>query len=263
MKNLFFLLLVGLISQACASTAGIDSNNEPLRANHEIEVSKAANALDGIPHLAAMDSQDREKYARMISLFEYVTTASDTMRVNLSIEDAVKLGIEPEVYYEFLTEINNTNQAVKRAKQEGIRIIPSDAHDEYEKFKKQDHIINQNTIKEDSLHSSPAKLPINNGNMSNQTGRITTIDQTLGWEVLYAYKPYLGVNFLCYGASAIVAMHECRTKAGAENIEARIGYLWENISIFVPLAMSGNGYPSLVGYRTSSSNGGTCVWNPK
>lgn len=252
MKELILKTIGVLVLLAMVVSCGQDDETDAIspRGNSKSAKLEAYDLGVTVEELALMPQNVKEKRAASIKLSHYIVISDSSYALEISKDDAEKIGVSKGLYDEILSDINITNEAIRNARENGAKIELPDIKTEAEAFDRGKRILQAETRSG------------NNG--KNQYGTITTGDTSEGMDSFYPTIDKSSVLFTCRTAAAPLPVYTCKTYVfGQWNSSVKAGTLFTNTDVSVPLAASGSGLCANVFFTTTDSNGGSCTWQAK
>jgi hypothetical protein len=189
----------------------------------------------------------KDKRAAAVILSNYVSIKDSLYSLDISKEDAQKIGVDADLYTSILEDLKNSNKTIKDARQQGEHISLPNIKEEYKKYKQ------SNKVQQTTTRSG------NKGR--NQYGSISTNGTEEGTDAFIPTIDKSAVKFTCRTGAAITPIYTCKTHIfGGWNSKTRAGTLFTNTIIIVKLAASGSKLTAKLYFSTTDSNGGYCNW---
>lgn len=106
-----------------------------------------ANALAvPVEDLDEIPQNVKEKRAAAVILSNYVSLNDSTYSLDISAEEAKKLGITEDLYYEIVNDLEKSNEAIKEATKNGEKLILPNVKKEAEDYRNGKLSISSNKI---------------------------------------------------------------------------------------------------------------------
>ena len=135
---LYILVFTALTATACterfARSICTDGNNIRKR-TYTSETEEAKALAVSIEELRQMPKETRAKRAAAIILADYVSLKDCTYHLNISKEEAKKLGIDGDLYDNVAANLEESNKAIRKALKEGYKLALPDIKKEADKYK--------------------------------------------------------------------------------------------------------------------------------
>ena len=258
MKKLNSLLIALLIilSSCTKDDMIIEQFSKDSITNYEIQEAKTMAV--SVETLRTYTPELKAHRAASIALAKYVLLNKEakTYSLNITKEEAQKLGISPEMYDKVMNDLNDTNKAIQKALKAGQELTLPDIQEEYKEYEKQ---VN---------YPAPlsAAASVNPEILKKKEGEIKTSDGVMGWDEYY--PAFAGVKndvlFSCTSRVALLPLYNVALDHLGMTV-VRSGFasafrpteLIISISELKGLAVTA---PVKLGFQTSDSNGGWCVW---
>lgn len=189
----------------------------------------------------------KDKRAAAVILSNYVSIKDNLYSLDISKEDAQKIGVDADLYTSILEDLKNSNKAIKEARQQGENIFLPNIKEEYKKYRQSNKV--------------PQALTRSGNKGRNQYGSISTNGTEEGTDAFIPKIDKSAVRFNCRTNAAITPIYTCKTHiSGGWYSKTKVGTLFTNTSITVKLAASGSGLTARLYFATTDSNGGSCNW---
>lgn len=154
--------------------------------------------------------------------------------LDISLEDALKLGVPAEFYDKGIQDIEDTNRSIQWYR--------------------------ENDPEADIHISDPTERTSTPTPYAFISGTLSTSSQEEARAEFWAPREMLGVNFLCRAHVALCCTYICKTYSfGNWRTKVHFGSFYENTPISVPLVAS-DVYASVC-FSTSDSNGGIATYS--
>ena len=114
-------LLAILIASSCAKKDSPSQTNNSVR--NRVYASEAKALLLSVEELRQMPKDIRIKRAAALALKNYAFYKDSVFYLNISKEDAKKLGVDEDLYEEIIEGIKDTNKQIKECNAKGEKII--------------------------------------------------------------------------------------------------------------------------------------------
>lgn len=93
------------------------------------------------------------------------------------------------------------------------------------------------------------------------SGVITTTKNLFGQDAFYPTYEVNAVSFLCRPAASVLTLCTCKTEVwGIWNTKSGFGSIVDNVTLVVPLPVSGSSVCATVYFGTMDANGGMATW---
>ena len=252
-----FLKLIPLSLLAILTVSSCTKNEAPTQTNNSIrnrvyasEAEEAKALLLSVEELRQMPKEIRIKRAAALALKNYAFYKDSVFYLNISKEDAKKLGVDEDLYEEIIEGIKDTNKQIKECNAKGEKVIIDTTEVKDTEIEK----------KQDSSSSS-IKTSKYQG-INRRRGTIITYNSREGEDAAKTSYHDRYVEFMCRSHYAISPAFICKTYIfGGWHIEKRFGVLWQNRRIKVKLAACGSNYYARIFFSTTDSGGGTAQWS--
>lgn len=138
-KNNFLKVFVvisfsGFISCANGSSNGQENNNSVRTRTYSSKTEEAKALALPIDKVSSTSKKIKDRRAAAVILSNYVSIKDSLYVLEISKEDAQKLGVDTDLYMSVLQELKRTNKMIKEARQRGENITLPDVKEEYKKF---------------------------------------------------------------------------------------------------------------------------------
>lgn len=219
MKKNIILKVFALIVTSCLISCSNDDSNIQENNNNvktrvyssQIEEAKAL-ALP-VDEVNSVPKRIKEKRAAAVILSNYVSIKDSLYSLDISKEDAQKLGVDADLYIRVLQDLKNTNNIIEKARQKGEKIILPNVKEEYRKYKQSNKV--------------PLTRSGNKGR--NQYGSISTIGTEEGTDAFLPTIDKTAVKFTCRTSAAMIPVYTCKTHVfGGWNSQTKAGTLFTN-----------------------------------
>ena len=135
---LYILVFTTLTATACTErfdrSTCTDGNNIRKR-TYTSETEEAKALAVSIEELRKMPKETRAKRTAAIILADYVSLKDSTYHLNISKEEAKKLGIDGDLYDNVAANLEESNKAIRKALKEGYKLALPDIKKEADKYK--------------------------------------------------------------------------------------------------------------------------------
>lgn len=135
---LYILVFTALTATACTErfdrSTYTDGNNIRKR-TYTSETEEAKALAVSIEELRQMPKETRAKRAAATILADYVSLKDSTYHLNISKEEAKKLGIDGDLYDNVAANLEESNKAIRKALKEGYKLALPDIKKEADKYK--------------------------------------------------------------------------------------------------------------------------------
>lgn len=138
-KNNFLKVFVvisfsGFISCTNGSSNGQENNNSVRTKTYSSKTEEAKALALPIDKVSSTSKKIKDRRAAAVILSNYVSIKDSLYVLEISKEDAQKLGVDTDLYMSVLQELKRTNKMIKEARQRGENITLPDVKEEYKKF---------------------------------------------------------------------------------------------------------------------------------
>lgn len=138
-KNNFLKVFVvisfsGFISCTNGSSNGQENNNSVRTRTYSSKTEEAKALALPIDKVSSTSKKIKDRRAAAVILSNYVSIKDSLYVLEISKEDAQKLGVDTDLYMSVLQELKRTNKMIKEARQRGENITLPDVKEEYKKF---------------------------------------------------------------------------------------------------------------------------------
>ena len=197
--------------------------------------------------LNEMSIKEQIKTVMAYKLAEHITLADSLYTIDITKEEAEKMGISKEVYaqcYHDILVINEEVSKIKGCKNHDIHLL------DYKKFVKENKGV-ENAF----FYSLKAKKK------EPQRGLITTTSGDWGYTTFFPNIFHSKVEFLGYSNAAILSVVTCSVEQW-NNVHSGTasGIMGQPLQIVLNLFVSGSGVSAKLGFKTADSNGGSTTW---
>lgn len=211
------------------------------------EIQQAKELAIPINELRNLSEEVKQKRAASITLSDYIVLDGNQYRLEISEQDAQKLGVTPYFYDIINKDILATNTAIMEMLEKGEYIELCDVQAVSKAYKK-----GELDLSDTSDKYSRATYP---------SGNITTLGQEEGKASFKTEYDHTKVLFRCRTNATATPIYCCTVTAfGVKKIGSKIGNLITTTEITVPIAASGSGIYADLTFATTDSNGGYCYW---
>lgn len=253
MKKDVLLKVFTLVVASCLiSCSNDDPNNQ--EGDNSVNMKSYSSQIEEAKALAlpvdeinSIPNNIKDKRAAAVILSNYVSIKDSLYSLDISKEEAKKIGIDADLYISILEDLNNSNRAIKEARLQGQKISLPNVKEEYKEYRQ--------SLQVQQAHTRSG----NNGR--NQYGAISTNGTEEGMDAFMPTIDKTAVKFTCRTNAAIAPVYTCKTFVFNNwNSEIKAGTLFKNTDITVKLAASGSGLTANLYFATTDSNGGSCSW---
>lgn len=138
-KNNFLKVFVvisfsGFISCTNGSSNGQENNNSVRTKTYSSKTEEAKALALPIDKVSSTSKKIKDRRAAAVILSNYVSIKDSLYVLEISKEDAQKLGVDTDLYMSVLQELKRTNKMIKEARQRGENITLPDVKEEHKKF---------------------------------------------------------------------------------------------------------------------------------
>lgn len=138
-KNNFLKVFVvisfsGFISCTNGSSNGQENNNSVRTRTYSSKTEEAKALALPIDEVSSTSKKIKDRRAAAVILSNYVSIKDSLYVLEISKEDAQKLGVDTDLYMSVLQELKRTNKMIKEARQRGENITLPDVKEEHKKF---------------------------------------------------------------------------------------------------------------------------------
>lgn len=104
---------------------------------HRIILKKIASQALALPvdEINSIPNNIKDKRAAAVILSNYVSIKDSLYSLEISKEEAQKIGIDADLYISILEDLNNSNRAIKEARLQGKKISLPNVKEEYKKYR--------------------------------------------------------------------------------------------------------------------------------
>lgn len=104
---------------------------------HRIILKKIASQALALPvnEINSIPNNIKDKRAAAVILSNYVSIKDSLYSLDISKEEAQKIGIDADLYISILEDLNNSNRAIKEARLQGKKISLPNVKEEYKKYR--------------------------------------------------------------------------------------------------------------------------------
>lgn len=249
------LLLFGLLLFIALGLTSCSDNDYRTQENsksvksriYSSQVEEAKALALPVDEVNRMPKKIKDKRAAAVILSNYVSIKDSLYSLDISKDDAKKIGIDEDLYMAILQDLISSNKAIINARKNGEKIILPDIKKEFEKYKKSN--------KTSQLENFPTTRA------TKQSGSISTTGTEEGKASFQPTYDKTAVTFTCRTNAAITPVYTCKTYAfGVWKVRTKVGTLFTNSVVNVELAASGSSIWASVCFATTDSNGGSCNW---
>lgn len=139
-KSLFTITLMGVIILFFVSCS---QDNDALQDTQESETKtlqeekeEADKLFLTVKQLKSMPSDAKEKRKAGLILSKYTTLKDYEYSLDISKEEALKLGVSENLYYEILNDLEKTNKTIRELREKGVEVEMTDIKAEAGKAEK-------------------------------------------------------------------------------------------------------------------------------
>lgn len=263
-KNMFindnvFLNAAFIVSLSCLilSCSNTDIENDKLKTDNTNLPDNYCLMLHNMPdyedYISIADENiikkvpilEKIKTVMVYKLLECVTLVDSVYYVNITQQESYERGVSSDVYEEVCRNISDINSLIKEINKNPNETI------ELLDFRK---YIQENKSRE---KKSPALKYAG----VNQSGSITTFDNHWVYDYFYPEITKSKVEFTCSSNAAPIPVMSCMLEQW-KNVRtgSKVGIMNAPVTIILQLYVSGSGVLAKIGYKTSSSKGGSAYW---
>ena len=251
---LLLLFFLGGCSEQSELNRQISEDLENKEFYSRVEEAKAL-ALP-ISELNSIPPSVKRERAAAITLADFVTLQGTSYFLNISKEDAKKIGIEYDLYDKVKKSLALSNDAIKKAIKKGEKLQLPDIKKEAEKYKRKSAQSFLEAVKGvGGIH--PSYRP----DYGRQTGSIRT-DGSVGVSDSFTPNPYkYKIQYFCTTSAALVVIYHCGVMDfGGARYKNTVGCLFYCSRIELPLKAAGGGTRAIIGFSSSDPYGSYCNW---
>ena len=88
-----------------------------------------------IEQINSIPNNIKDKRAAAVILSNYVSIKDSLYSLEISKEEALKIGIDADLYISILEDLNNSNRAIKEARLQGNKISLPNVKEEYKEYR--------------------------------------------------------------------------------------------------------------------------------
>ena len=88
-----------------------------------------------VDEINSIPNNIKDKRAAAVILSNYVSIKDSLYSLEISKEEAQKIGIDADLYISILEDLNNSNRAIKEARLQGKKISLPNVKEEYKKYR--------------------------------------------------------------------------------------------------------------------------------
>ena len=250
MKKIF-LMMLAVSSAVFAFTSCSKSFDDEVNLKTRVyasEVEEARALAVPVESLKDIPQHVRVQRAAAVILSSYVTLHGDRYTLDISAEEAEKLGVTEDLYNAVKKDLDKSNESIQKAIDNGEKPNLPDVKKQAEEYKKTGKLL---IVNSDKLCLT----------RSVQNGMIKTIGQEQGEAGFYPDMNITCVLFTCHSSAAIVPFYTCKTYIFSTWRQVTdYGSIFTYTKIVVPLAATGSGLFAWLYFSTTDSNGGVCNW---
>ncbi|MDE6090602.1 MAG: hypothetical protein K2G41_07845 [Duncaniella sp.] len=193
---------------------------------------------------------ERRKAAQIVG--EYIVLSDNQYSLELTQQEAEKLGVRDTIYDIVLKEINDINKFVTEQMEKGDTLSLPDIQASLKRYKNPEIQYKPETFKSKRLSRA--------GSMK-AAGRLESFSNEPVQATFKAVSGTTEVVFWCVPKVAIFPIYVCSVSAfGATNSKTLISAIGCNRTTSVTVPASGSDVIATVEFRTSDMNGGYCSW---
>lgn len=251
-KSVLFKVFTLVVASCLVSCSNDDSNiqeekNSVKIKSYSSQIEEAKALALPVDEINSMPKNIKDKRAAAVILSNYVSIKDSLYSLDISKEEAQKIGVDADLYTSILEDLQNSNKAIKEARLQGKDIPLPNIKEEYKEYRQ-------------SFQVQPA-LTRSGNNGRDQYGSISTNGTEEGVDYFMPTIDKTSVKFTCRTNAAITPVYTCKTFVFNNwNSEVKVGSLFKNTDITVKLAASGSSLTAKLCFATTDSNGGSCSW---
>ena len=88
-----------------------------------------------VDEINSIPNNIKDKRAAAVILSNYVSIKDSLYSLDISKEEAQKIGIDADLYISILEDLNNSNRAIKEARLQGKKISLPNVNQEYKEYR--------------------------------------------------------------------------------------------------------------------------------
>ena len=250
-KTTFCVGLCGILSvfSACTQDADFMDSTQYVKSDTHspLEIQQAKDLAIPVSELNSLPEDVKQKRVAAIILSDYIVLEKNQYKLDVSEQEAQKLGVTSYLYGIIRNDILSTNAAIRETLEKGDSVELCDVQAISKAYKNGELNLSDNSNKY--------------SNVVYPSGNITTLGQEDGTASFKTEYEHTKVLFRCRTNAAPVPFYRCTVTAwGEKKVGSKIGNLITTTEITVPLAASGSGIYAGLTFATSDSNGGYCFW---
>ncbi len=224
--------------------AGSLSQADSLSISEELQI----NELTTYTPESYLSEEAKQLRAASITLSEYIVLENNQYRLDVSEQEALKLGIASNLYKTIKDEIASTNAIIQKTVENGDTIEMCDVQAVSKAYK-------NGTLKANDNSNKYTKAALLSGFIKTDGQE----DGTACFKTEYGHKEVL---FRCRTHVAPTPIYYCAVSAwGTLKKKTMIGNVLTTTNIVVPIAACGSNITAGLTYATTDSYGGYCFWN--
>lgn len=142
----FAIMIAACLISCSNDDARHQANTESVKTRAYSSQDEEAEALAlPVEEVSNIPKNIKDKRAAAVILSNYVSIKDSLYSLDISKDDAQKIGIDTDLYMSVLKDLENANKAIKEARQRGENIDLPDIKKEYQKYKKTDKVSHSTT----------------------------------------------------------------------------------------------------------------------
>ena len=139
-KNILFKVVTFIIASCLISCANDDTNiqenNKSVKTKaYSSQVEEAKALALPVDEINNIPKSIKDKRAAVVILSNYVSIKDSLYSIDISKEDAQKLGVDADLYTSILQDLELSNKIIKEARQKGEKLVLPDIKEEAKKYR--------------------------------------------------------------------------------------------------------------------------------
>ena len=199
-KKILFKVVTFIIASCLISCANDDTNiqenNKSVKTKaYSSQVEEAKALALPVDEINSIPKSIKDKRAAAVILSNYVSIKDSLYSIDISKEDAQKLGIDADLYTSILQDLELSNKIIKEARQKGEKLVLPDIKEEAKKYRISNQI--------------PQVITRFGNNGKNQYGSICTMGNEEGMDTFLPTINKIAVTFTCLSVAGISCLPLC------------------------------------------------------
>lgn len=242
----YVLMSAVLLLVSCSSESDIPRNDIADDNCEEINFA--------VPVSPASTEFTEEELRSSILLFDYIDTLNGEYCLTIDKDEAVAIGVAPNIYDRAVHDMKVGNQMMKECRQECDYFelsLPNSSAEILENMNKES-VTNSAKVSDNKISDNRYK---------KQYGSIQTFNQDPGYGGFVVEDLKVAVEFQYRSSVAPFPYFYCTVDCfGVVRGGSKAASLYDIAVVTVPLSASGGGTSARLSFRTTDSHGGGCAW---